>query len=46
MSFKDKYTTADLSTKDQSEKDKVILSNDAYVVAELLEKLLIRMERF
>jgi len=45
MSFKDKYTTneklsiAVLIDKDTKEKDKVVLSNDAYAIGELIETL-------
>lgn len=39
--FKTKYTTADLKAKDsEGEKDKIVLSNDAYAVGELLEILI------
>lgn len=44
MSFKEKYTTQDLITSDKSldklESKKIVLSNDAFVVAELLEHLI------
>ena len=39
MSFKDNYTTSELKLKDNKEKDKVELSNDAYAIGELLECL-------
>lgn len=51
MSFKEKYTTADvlsvevLIDKNTKEKDKVILSNDAYAIGELLETLINTMRR-
>jgi len=41
MNFREKYTTADLiaedKTPDKKEKDKMILSNDALAIGELLE---------
>jgi hypothetical protein len=44
MSFKEKYTTADLITSDTSlekkEKEKIVLSNDAYAIGQLLETLI------
>lgn len=44
MNFKDKYTTADLIAADLSpskeEKDKTVLSNDAYAIGQLLETLI------
>jgi hypothetical protein len=47
MSFKDKYTTANLITSDTSpdkkEKDKVVLSNDAMAIGELLECFINKM---
>lgn len=43
MSFKDKYTTSELITKDTSpdkkEKDKTIISTDAYAIGELLDSI-------
>lgn len=49
MGFKDKYTTREILDveliidKDTKEKDKVIISNDAYAIGELLECLANRM---
>lgn len=44
MSFKDKCTTADLISADKSdeklESQKMTLSNDAYIISELLEALI------
>ena len=47
MSFTEKYTTADLITSDNSpekkEKDKVLLSNDFYMLGQQLECLINKM---
>jgi len=46
MGFKDKYTTKEildveiLIDKNTKEKDKMILSNDAYAIGQLLETLI------
>lgn len=40
VSVKEKYTTIELSSKDVTEKDKIVLSNDAYAVCQLLEALI------
>lgn len=49
MNFKDKYTTNDLISADLSiskvEKDKTVLSNDAYAIGQLLETLINTMRR-
>jgi len=45
MNFADKYTTAALKLADEKEKDKVELSNDAYAISEMLEKVKIEMWR-
>lgn len=48
MSFKDKYTTKEILDveiildKDTKEKDKMLLSNDAYAIGQLLETLINR----
>ena len=54
MSFKESYTTSELVTKESTldlkdlpkeyvlEKDKIILSNDAYAIGQLLETLINR----
>ena len=46
MVFRDKYTTADLiasdDTPDKKEKTKIIISNDALAIGELLEVLINR----
>ena len=43
MSFKEQYTTSDLITSDTSpekkEKDKIVLSNDFYMLGQYLELL-------
>lgn len=40
MSFKERYTTQEKKGKNpDAEKDKTIVSNDAYLNAEMLEKL-------
>ena len=44
MKFTDKYTTEELKSKDDKEKDKVSLSNDAYALGEVLEELKIKIE--
>lgn len=38
--FKDNYTTSELKAKDPTEQDKTTISNDAYGIGEMLEKLL------
>ena len=49
MAFKDKYTTADnlevsmLMDKDTKEKNKIIISNDAMAIGEMLELLCNKM---
>ena len=51
MSFKEKYTTADVLSekialdKDSKEKDKIIISNDAMAIGEMLECLINTMRR-
>jgi len=40
MEFKEKYTTAELVTKDSKESTKIVLSSDAYAVGEMLQKLI------
>lgn len=39
-SISGKYTTTTLSTKDPDAKDKIVLSNDAYAICEMLETLI------
>lgn len=51
MSFKDQYTTKEILdvelilNKDTKEKNKIILSNDAYAIGQLLETLTNKMVR-
>lgn len=49
MGFSDKHTTADKISKDSSqekkEKDKIVISNDAFALGELLECLINTMRR-
>lgn len=49
MKFKDKFTTKELIDADLSqskiEKDKTVLSNDAYAIGQLLETLINTMRR-
>ena len=44
LAFRDKYSTSELVAKDMSlekkEKDKIILSNDAMAIGEMLELLI------
>jgi hypothetical protein len=40
MEFKDKYTTTAIA-----EKDKVVLSSDAYAIGEMIEKLINKLEQ-
>ena len=42
LNFKDTYTTSDLILIDDKdkEKDKIVLSNDAYAIGQLLECLI------
>ena len=39
MNFKNQYTTSELIAKDDKEKSKIVLSNDAYAIGQLLETL-------
>ena len=47
MAFKDEYTTSDLITSDTSpekkEKDKIVLSNDFYMLGQQIECLINKM---
>ena len=47
MSFKDKYTTTTLKSKDKTdkEKDKIEVSDEAYLYAEMLDELCFRFSR-
>ena len=40
MNFKDKYTTDEKLAGDPKEKDKIIVSNDAYLNAEMIQDLI------
>ena len=44
MLFTDKYTTLSLSTNPE-EKDKIILSTDAYAKCEMIQELVRQLER-
>ena len=51
MAFKEQYTTAEIQNaalaidKDTKEKEKTVLSNDAYAIGQLLECLINKMTR-
>jgi hypothetical protein len=40
MNFKDKYTTPEKYNKDPKEKDKTIVSNEAFLNAEMIQTLI------
>ncbi len=44
MSFKNKFTTAELKQADEKEKQKIEVSNDAYLNAEMIEALIKKIE--
>ena len=47
MNFTEKYTTADIILKDKTdtENKKIQLSNDAYAIGEVLEKLFRKIDQ-